>query len=332
MKFFLQALAFIIVTTSSLDSAEATKEEDFLNDLLIDKAIPLEEYERSVIASGGEPFLHNLERDLENNNDDNGAADYFSYNKLITFSGYALKYATCQKVQRFSVEAIESGEYSSMVTDNIVILRLCPKKSCSSSSQFGCSSGFGEYAMDVSDYMKIMMRYQQHKEKNFCAFCEDCASENSYYGYTDDNYNASSSSSSKFYKYSSNGNLQIYDSNTCYTYSNQCKSVANSCDSYYAYGDDGKSSSSIDYLKYLDYFGCQKINGYWVSPQCDTKYNSIKMGVYYDNNCNQDAGSDGVDVTQFLDSDFDNTIFTYATNVGCVDCQTSVSALCYLFY
>jgi len=326
MKLFRKAVALIIAATSTLVSAN---NEDFLNDLLLENAIPLEEYESRVIASGGEPFIQNLDRELANGNDDDNAGGYFSYDKLLTFNGYALKYATCQKVQRFSVEAIQSGEYSSMVTDNIVILRLCPKKSCDSSSQFGCSSGFGEYAIEVSDYMSIVMRYQQHKEANFCSFCQDCASENGYSVYDDDAYNTTgSSSSSSFYKSTSSGQLQIYDSNTCYAYSNMCQDVIDTCDSYYDDDDNYNATSySTDFLSYLDYFGCAKINGYWVSPKCDTKQNTIQMGIYYDNTCNQDAGNDGVDVSSFLGDDFDTNIFSYATDVGCIDCQSSVSRL-----
>ena len=72
--------------------------------------------------------------------DDSENDDYFNLQKELSFQGYSLKFATCQKLQRFSVEAVQRGEYPSMVTDDDV--------ACSANQEYGCSSGFGEYVMD----------------------------------------------------------------------------------------------------------------------------------------------------------------------------------------
>ena len=321
MNLLKKAVALLLAAAPCVTLAN----EDFLNDLLLENAMPLKEYESKVIAAGGDPFVDRLEREL-GGDDDDGESEYFSYKKSLSFNGYALKYATCQKIQRYSVSAVQRGEYSSMVTDNVVIMRLCPKKTCNSNSQYGCSSGFGEYAIDVSVYMGIVMRYMEHKETNFCSFCKDCAAENGNFANDDDSYNATSSSgsSSSFYKYTSSGQMQIYDSNTCYTYSSQCKNVIGTCNGYYDDDDNGNSTSTYDYLSYLDSFGCQQMNGYYLAPQCDTKNNAIEMGIFYDDYCNDDASS-AVDVTKILDEDYDTDIFSMAQDVGCLDCQSSVS-------
>merc|ERR1712187_339477 len=65
-----------------------------------------------------------------------------------------------------------------MITDDIVILRLCPRRRCSSSFKYGCSSGYGEYAMDLVDYLKINMRYQYDRVMNLCNFCQKCSKYN----------------------------------------------------------------------------------------------------------------------------------------------------------
>jgi len=315
MKFFSTSVSALL----GMAFGRASAHKDGLNHLLLEKSMPLEEYESQLIASGGKAFSHKLglgsdestrRRKLGNANyagDDaanytsysaGGDDDYFQIDKAINFNGYALKYATCQKVQRYSVTAVQRGEYSSMVTDDVVILRLCPKRSCNANSQYGCTSGYGEYAMDVSEYMTIVMKYQANKEENFCSFCNSCA--------------ASSSSASSAY--------QSSNSDACYTYSTQCKNALNSCNND---GDD--DSTSVDYDAMQGYFGCQAQNDYYVSPHCDPRTGTIEMGIFYDKYCDEDAG-DSVSVTNFLGDDFDTDAFASSQeDVSCLDCSTNVS-------
>jgi hypothetical protein len=368
---FLSVITHVLSVSLSHDNDVAS-----INDLLLEKAIPLEEYEKNHIAAGGKPFRKQLRsqeerhpefmsvgtggirrgrklgwwynsnsnddnsnnyskgddknvdddtdysaddnnRDNGNNNayyyvqeeeeeeeeyySDNFDDDYFSRKNLRSFQGYSLKFATCQTVQRFSAEAVQRGEYSSMVSDDIVVLRLCPSKSCSAYTQYGCSSGYGEYAMTASEYMKIIMKYNFAKEQRFCEFCDICNQ-----GY---------------------GSSKLYDANACYTYSNEC-SYYNNCGN----NDDGGGAGSV-YLKYLDYMDCKKMqyngNYYWVSPHCDTD-GKISMGIYYDNYCDQYAGNE-VDVTKYMGNNFNFNFFSKAQEVECLDCSESVSLLLSIF-
>ena len=120
-----------------------------------------------------------LRRQLnEQNNNQNGANandDYYIADDLkYAFQGYSLKYAKCQTIKRFSEDAIKNGEYSAMVSDDIVILRLCPYQSCSSTKQYGCYYNFAEYAIGLGDYIKIMLKYSIDKNSNLCSFCATC--------------------------------------------------------------------------------------------------------------------------------------------------------------
>ena len=78
------------------------------------------------------------------------------------------------------------------------------------------------------------------------------------------------------------------NANTCYKMSSQCK---NTCCSSNDDDDDASSSSNmIDYMSYINYFGCQKQGGsygnyHYVNPQCDPNTNTIEMGVFYDEYC-----------------------------------------------
>jgi hypothetical protein len=122
-------------------------------------------------------FLNENEDKNENNgeNDDNDD-DYFSLDEdsMLDFSGFSLKYAKCQTIQRFSEDAIKNGEYSAMVKEDIVILRLCPNSQCTSNKQYGCRYNYLEYAISLFDYLKFMLKYTIDKKSKLCDFCQSC--------------------------------------------------------------------------------------------------------------------------------------------------------------
>ena len=105
----------------------------------------------------------------------NAADDYLtSEDSRFSFQGYSLKYVKCQTIKRFSEDAVKNGEYSAMVADDLVILRLCPYKTCSESKQYGCYYNYAEYALNLSDYIKVMLRYTMEKKENLCTYCQTC--------------------------------------------------------------------------------------------------------------------------------------------------------------
>lgn len=270
--------------------------EPTLNELLLSKARPTSDTKLERRGNESSGRRRKLSDDDGSNKDD----DYFNSND-IAFDGYSLKYATCQKVQRFSSNAVKRGEYSSMVTDDIVILRLCPNQSCSESSRYGCSSGYGEYAIDVTDYMTIMMKYHADKQSSFCNFCDSCDFQND-----DGGYNA-------------------YSSNTCQNYADECQETCFSDDDAY-YGDS-------NYMKYAQYLSCEKVqdaqyyNSYfYAKPHCDPSTNKIQMGLFYDGHCTQSAGDD-FDLSTYIGGFFEEDAFEYAQDISCVDCSSSVSSL-----
>lgn len=299
--------------------------EEKLNSILLEKAVPLEQYEKDVIASGGKPFRRNLldemERDLGNAyyNDDatsnatvyDGDDDYFLNQQSLSFNGYSLKYATCQKIQRFSVNAIQRGEYSSMVTDDIVILRLCPQKSCNANSKYGCNTGYGEYAMDVTEYMTVLLKYEEDKKQRMCSLCDSCFA-------PDDDDSQNSNVTSYYYAQAYQngyGNRDLASNNMCNKYYNKCANIADDC-----------SGNSSSYLDYLNYVGCVEINDYFINPSCDPDNGQIIMSVFYDKYCGQDAG-DMVGIENFLGEEFDQDVFeAIQKDVECLSCSSTVSS------
>ncbi|KAL3910490.1 MAG: hypothetical protein SGARI_002100 [Bacillariaceae sp.] len=259
------------------------KKEQLLNDALLAKAIPLDEYRASLKAQGlhlpmDEEKKADDHRRLENNNNGNVQYYYYSsnggdaqvqnYNKYegdegddhanqddyyvneyyyTDFDGYSLKYAKCQPVQRFSETAIEAGEYSPMVVNDIVIMRLCPSYYCSSSRDFGCLYDYAEYAMDMNDYVRIMLRYKMDKEDQLCNWCQNCVAGDddaerrrrrraaNYYYYNDDANNAANY----------NNNYNGDDANNAQAAGDD---AAQQADDYYNnYADDAVQQQVDDY-------------------------------------------------------------------------------------
>lgn len=141
-----------------------------LHEALLNAAVPLADYE----AKTGKKLDKESHRILQQQGDDFAAVNEdSSYN----FAGYSIKYARCQPVQSFSEDALKAGEFSPMVTQDIVILRLCPQKACLSSESYGCHYNYVEYALTLSDYVSIMLKYSAYKRDTTCDWCAACMAE-----------------------------------------------------------------------------------------------------------------------------------------------------------
>ncbi len=162
------------------DVVGTQKTKTAIEEELLEKAIPLDEYRAKLRARGIDiiPDTRNLEQNAYANYAQQYYATddyYMDESTMYSMSGYSLKYAACQPVQKFSEDAVYAGEYTPMITDDIVILRLCPSSSCSSSRSFGCFYNYAEYAVAISDYVRIMLRHEMDKKQQLCNWCTTCS-------------------------------------------------------------------------------------------------------------------------------------------------------------
>jgi len=126
----------------------------------------------TILSNHLVPKQHHRSLDEGNGDDENG--DDYYVNNQVDFDGFSLKYAKCQTVQRFSEDAIKNGEYSAMVKDDIVVLRLCPGNQCNSNKSYGCHYNYVEYGIDIIEYVKVMLKYTIDKREKMCNFCAEC--------------------------------------------------------------------------------------------------------------------------------------------------------------
>jgi hypothetical protein len=316
--------------------AFVNKERDMQNSIL-SKAVPLADYEAQM---GLEPTARRLEDGGEDQN-------------MYSFSGYSIKYAKCQPVQYFSEDAVAAGMRSPMVTNDIVILRLCPQSSCSQSREYGCVYNYAEYALSMSDYLEIMMEYSQQKKEYTCDYCDACI--NNERRLEDGGENDGNDQDDDGNDQDNDGNDQDNDADAeedgndqdnadngygyDYSQNNNCGDNWDTYCSDYAYmcaddgGDDQNNGgynggyNEYDYDSYNDYMECAKVNyndyAYFMKPTCNAYTGVIEFGIYFDDYCSESASSK-VSLNK-LGLGLSDNIFQEFYSGVCIDCSESVS-------
>jgi hypothetical protein len=367
-------------------SASKLNKEQVLNNELLAKAVPLDEYRAKLQEQGLYLPMDVPSRQLAynynqgnikyyyynyNGDDDQAQVQYYNRNQyqnddqqqeeevneddyyvsndsFIDFDGYSLKYAKCQPVQRFSASAVEAGEYSPMVLNDIVIMRLCPSYYCSSSRDYGCLYDYAEYAIDMTDYVRVMLRYKMDQNYQMCEWCQNCVAgrrraANNYYYYNnynnddaaaaagDDGYNQAAGDDAAAAQ-GDDGYVANNDDAAAVEYPEGCEDYESYCLDENGYsvcdqdnnanaGDDGVQYMATE--EYLDIIGCTQVNGgYFIRPRCNGYTGSISMAVYHDRFCTWYAG-DEVDIDTF-GLGIDQSIFEGFSGTGCLDCSQSV--------
>ena len=273
---------------------------------------------------------------------------YVASGNYISFNGFSLKYAKCQPVQHFSPNAVNSGEYSPMVLDDIVILRLCPSLYCSDSRDYGCFYDYAEYAINVRDYIRIMLRWKMDREEQLCDYCQTCAAymgrrrtEQSSYG---GSY-GSACNGFEAYCFDSDGNAVCNNNNNNARNRNLedaaqgDDAAAADDDAAAAQGDDNNQEEeaaeeeeeagddgyyTLDAEGYLDLIDCVQVEGgYFIRPRCDGYTEKLSMGVFHDKFCSQYAG-DSMDISKFNLGVNKYYFEEFAGQSGCMDCSEMV--------
>jgi hypothetical protein len=286
----------VVQETRNNGFKEKRVRDEIINDELLAKAMPLADYEAQKLPRDADGnYMRISDRSLKDNNADDF---YVDDNDRYSFTGYSMKYAKCQPVQYFSDAAITAGEHSPMIIEDIVILRLCPQKSCSQSAQYGCHYNYAEYAISLADYLKIVLKYSAKRHDDLCPYCEGCGVVYSGSAATDDKQGgrrrledgvggnddkaAGANQGDDNANNRNNNNAASCDNKDtyCADYNTQCGDNSNQ-------NDDGY----LSYDGYLNYLTCTEVkyndHSYFVRPYCDGYKGTIKMAAFYDTYCVQ---------------------------------------------
>merc|ERR1712222_284835 len=87
----------------------------------------------------------------------------------VDISSYSLKFQKCQFVKAYDDEMAENEDAGTVLaTKHFVIFRLCPSNSCGS-----CNYGYGEYLVDMEEYLEATIEYAKDKQEEKCDQCEE---------------------------------------------------------------------------------------------------------------------------------------------------------------
>lgn len=144
----------------------------------------------------------------------------------LDLSQYAMKYIGCSNIRTWSDDhAAEDDNDTVLKMDKFVVLRLCPRDSCSNYNEYGCLEQFGDYLVPMEAYLQIMAETYFAQYEEYCETCYECMTgqgnknnndANAYYNYYDGDYqNAYENyyNNNNNYAYYGGGNYNRYNGN-----------------------------------------------------------------------------------------------------------------------
>lgn len=193
-------------------------------------------------------------------------------NANTDLTAYSLIFKRCQFVKTYSDTLAYDGSSTVLATSRFVIFRLCPTSS-------SCSTNYGEYLIDLYDYLYTTVAYQKNIQTNNCTTCQsNCAS----YA-TDDKVASNQAAVAADDGNIGNAGRFLSSSSSSSATAKACKSCLDECKFINNYANEG-------YYDATDFIVCTKIyddgtNVYYAGPMCSNSGSKIKIGVFTDNTC-----------------------------------------------
>eukprot|EP00559_Dactyliosolen_fragilissimus_P003969 CAMPEP_0184857478 /NCGR_PEP_ID=MMETSP0580-20130426/2627_1 /TAXON_ID=1118495 /ORGANISM="Dactyliosolen fragilissimus" /LENGTH=419 /DNA_ID=CAMNT_0027353095 /DNA_START=102 /DNA_END=1361 /DNA_ORIENTATION=+ len=183
----------------------------------------------------------------------------------IDISGYSMKFQKCQFVKQYEDELAEEEEAETVLgTKRFVVFRLCPSNTCESS----CNYGYGEYIVDMDEYLEATINYAEEQQEEMCQMCdEDCQ----YYGYQNQGDEAEQD----------NGERRLDFRRTA----SDCSSCVDTCQKIENMEENG-------YVDATEFVNCVEIrdegddgSALFAGAMCAGSGQKIKIGVFSDEEC-----------------------------------------------
>mmetsp|Transcript_24931 Transcript_24931/g.38426 ORF Transcript_24931/g.38426 Transcript_24931/m.38426 type:complete len:354 (-) Transcript_24931:105-1166(-) len=157
MKSSIVLLISSILSSSPVISASTSRNRRFRNNGVSSPAELPEPL--SATSALGQKLLSKARRlEDEQDNNDNNAQTWVV--------GYSLKFLGCHAISQYNSEAEENDVL--IKKKRLVRFRLCPTSSCMSTSLIGCATGYGDYVIDMNEYMYGYWEYKQQQKEYNC--------------------------------------------------------------------------------------------------------------------------------------------------------------------
>jgi len=197
-------------------------------------------------------------------------------------AGYSLKFEGCHHISQWNDEA-DGEEDVRIATKRLVRFRLCPSDYCDSTK--GCSSGYGDYIIDMNTYLAAWFEAKQAYQEFKCEYLEQnvcyCDNDNGNDNYSED--------------------MCLWD---CYAGHN----MEGVCMDQNPYNNNGNAQQEEFQLE--EYMECAQANvnnggrqlannnyewdgNYYVGPYCASQGGAIYLGMFTDDTCTTFADSAG---------------------------------------
>lgn len=251
---------------------------------------------------------------------DNNVVDDMSW-----VAGYSIKFEGCHHVTQWaSTEAIEeydntaaeqnaNGEVSlnaangRIASKGIVRFRLCPTASCTNNFSVGCSSNYGEYVVDMVQFLKVYVAWQIEETASKCSTYRNTCYKQCY-----------QSTSSNCYT-------------SCYKSHNVeaslCAQIDADGNSQFAQADgDGNVISLEDYLECAEY-EITNTDGealsHYLGPYCSNQGGGIQLGFFQDQYCSIPSANQASYYTKVSGQEIPFTTTSIVTS-NCMSCEAKV--------
>jgi hypothetical protein len=258
--------------------------------------------------------LINQSRLLENDNNGDGNNDDDGYTWM---QGYSVKFIGCHHVAHWNEDADgEDQDEVKIKVERHVRYRLCPTSSCSHNTGLGCTSGYGEYIVDMDTFLQS---YLQNKEEIVEEQCEMYYKNNCSCGGDDDA--ADDDEEMCAYKcYNKAGMSQCIENNPYYD-DEQNKDQFDVKDYTYCTeykGENGEDKDEEDKDRRIRKLEEEEV-AYFLGPYCADKGDEILLGLFTDDTC-----------TEFADEEAGHTTYyeTFGSVIPYKD-ETLVGRSCY---
>jgi len=196
----------------------------------------------------------------------------------VDISSYSVKFQKCQFVKSYDDNlAMNEDSQSVLATKRFVVFRLCPNHSCSS-----CSSGYGEYMIDLETYLYATMQYQQQMMERICNACAQCGSNTDDQAAQEEVQQENQGEQLEGEQGGVQGGRQLQD----YGVDVNCNTCYSDCMKFENMESQGKVDASNFIECVLIYSGeDDSKTSLYAGPMCASSGSKINIGVFTDENC-----------------------------------------------
>ena len=167
----------------------------------------------------------------------------------------------------------------------------------------GCQNNYGEYMMEVDEYLQLMLEWQEERVQTYLTYCEECMF-NVYQVWLQNG------GQNRKLTYDEFKNSKEHDELRKLADQNEHRKLGNyygACPEYDTCAEYQNFGGMDD--SYSEYFECTEIernNGQvaYIGLHCAEDGYTITLGVFSDEYCNEYIGN-GVNIANFLGEDFD---------------------------